>query len=372
MASKVLFSYTVADIGRLPNGTMVQELTGDAGKLIRYFSKAAVIMTSVPDVDLNLDTCIIRNGSETVYGTYAEFENVESNEFILSAEDDEGNVYLKKVTPDMVDYTKLTCNVIDSRPDTTGSITLVCYGDYFNGSFGAQSNTLTVNYRYKLSSSNSWSASKSMTITKYSDSYVASATLTGLNYQNSYDFEFIAADSLMSVSSTASNVKSVPVFHWGENDVTFEVPVNFNKGANGLEIPDPPEYGFWTPAIPIANYYTERLGWYYKVGQIVTVGFCIKADCQSGFDTVGLYLYTLPFTPITRAAGGGMCSGAYISANHNFQCFVVEPNDSTITTRTQACDSTSGSNLTTSASGCRFPSGGGELTLSGTITYITS
>jgi hypothetical protein len=101
------------------------------------------------------------------------------------------------------------------------------------------------------------------------------------------------------------------------------------------------------------------------------VGFFIKATCNSGYDTININIADLPFTPSCASAGGGMCSGAYVSAGFNFQCFVAETTGN-ITTRVQACNNTSATNLSTSSSGCKFRSGGGEITLSGTITYVTN
>jgi hypothetical protein len=71
------------------------------------------------------------------------------------------------------------------------------------------------------------------------------------------------------------------------------------------------------------------------------------------------------------AAGGGMCSGAYVAAGFDFQCFVAETSGS-ITARVQACNNTSQANLSTSSSGCKYRSGGGEITLSGTITFMAN
>jgi hypothetical protein len=70
-------------------------------------------------------------------------------------------------------------------------------------------------------------------------------------------------------------------------------------------------------------------------------------------------------------AGGGMCSGAYVSAGFDFQCFVAQQSGA-ITTRIQQCNNTSATNLGTSATGVFYRSGGGEMTLSGTITYMIS
>ncbi len=422
MANKILFTFLIFELN-----SQTKALAGEDGKLIRGFSTAGVYMSAVPGVVLNLDTCVIRNGSETVYGTNAEFENVESNVFTLSAEDDEGNVYRETVTADMVEYIKLTCNAWSCRPDATGQIRLICSGDYFNDSFGAQDNTLTVQYRYKKSGSSTWS-SGAMDVSLVDGGYVATKTLTGLDYESAYDFEFIAADRLTSATSSLSNVRSMPVFHWGENDMTFEVPVAINGDANvtgDLRLKGSGNYGntlyfgdstycyiseatddvmtikaskvdiqatngltvngsavggsgggsgTWTPTLTegIVKSYSSQSGWYTKVGNVVTVGFHIKASCNSGFSSTNIIIYGLPYIPAYAAAGGGMCSGAYMSADKNFQCFVAETGGR-ITTRVQACDGVSGTDLETSSSGCRYPStAGGEVTLSGTITYMTN
>ena len=104
----------------------------------------------------------------------------------------------------------------------------------------------------------------------------------------------------------------------------------------------------------------------------VTIGFYIKATCNSGYQNTGITIYGNPFIPMFSAAGGGMCSGAYVSAAKDFQCFVAEANGTTITARVQNCNGTTSANLITSASGCNYPSGGGEITLSGTISYIAT
>lgn len=132
-------------------------------------------------------------------------------------------------------------------------------------------------------------------------------------------------------------------------------------------------YGTWSPYLNSAavSSYTTQYGWYSKVNQAVTVGFCIKATCRSGYDSTTISISGLPFTPMFTATGGGMCSGVYVSAGFNFQCFAAETNG-TITTRVQSCNHTSQTNLSTSASGCWYRSGGGEITLSGTITFMSN
>jgi hypothetical protein len=412
------------------NATTVA-LTGNSGKLIRYFSNAKATMSAEAQkgaaIDENL--YIIRNGDQTGYGTTHTFNNVESDTFTFSAEDDRGNIGTAEVTLPMVDYIKLTCNISDNRPDGNGDVLVSCVGNFFNGSFGAVSNTLTAQCRYQVSGG-AWSDWEDMTVAPSGNTYYASANLSGLDYQQTYVFEAKASDKLDEVTDTGSAVKSIPVFHWGENDFAFEVPVDFKAGLgkidgdltitgdlrlkgngnfgntiyfgdsnyvtlgepyddnftlkattinlvgtikhNGTELPTL-QYGYWTPALlsSAVTSYTTQNGWYIKMGQNVTIGFFVKATCNSGYNSYGISISGLPFTPMASAAGGGMCSGAYVSGGNTFQCFVAGTGG-TITPRVQACNNTSATNLTTSASGCFYPSGGGELTLSGTITYMAN
>jgi hypothetical protein len=361
------------------NGT-VTALTGSPQKIVKYHSDVAVSMSATAQngaaIDENL--YIIRNGDNTRYGTQGDFENVESNEFVFSAEDSRGNVGTKNITLEMVDYIKLTCNIANNRPDALGNMTVACTGSYFNGSFGVANNTLKVQCRYAKTGYGFTDNWEDMKVTITGNSYYASLdfVIPDFNQSQSYSFETRAIDALETISSKESSVKSTPIFHWGENDFVFEVPVTFNAGANGVYVNGRVipvlDKGRWTPTLDsyAISYYTTQEGWYSKVGQTVTVGFFIKATCNSGYQSTSISIYGLPFTPMWSAAGGGMCSGAYVSGGFDFQCFVADTGK-TITTRVQACNNTSATNLSTSASGCNYRNGGGEITLSGTITFMS-
>ena len=426
------------------------DLTGDRNKLIKYYSNAVATMTAQAQKGavINEDSYTIRNGDISVEDNAYPFAGVESNVFTFYVEDSRGNVGEGTITLPMVEYTKLTCNIANTRPDALGNMDVICNGDYFNDSFGNKENTLTVQYRYTISgnafSDDDW---QDMNVTITGNTYVAYASFEIPDFEQtqSYSFETRAIDLLDTITSTKSSVKSKPMFHWGENDFVFEVPVTFNAGvintmsteatsagesdtydgsktitgnlrlkgknsnygnfllfgdSNYCYINEPNddemliharkihldasggvyvdgyaipilEEGIWTPALNSSaiSSYTTRYGWYMKMGQTVTVGFYIKATCKSGYQTTSISISGVPFTAMYSAAGGGMCSGAYVSANNNFQCYVVETSG-LITTRTQACNNTASTNLTTSASGCFYRSSGGEITLSGTITFI--
>lgn len=395
-------------------------LTGNNSVLIKHHSVAKATMNPVAygGAAIDLDLCIIRNGTATAYGTELIHHIVSDNLFTFSVEDSAGRVTSTGLAPLMIDYTNLTCYVSKAKSDGSGNVDLGCWGAYFNGSFGAQWNSLTVQCRYRVSGG-SWSGYTTMTISYTGGTYYAYTTLTGLDYEQSYDFEFVATDKLTEATASTANIKCVPVFHWGENDVVFEVPTTFNGDAQvkgNLRLKGNGNYGnylyfgdgsycyiaelsddamtikanqinfdtnsftvkgqtvaasgTWTPYLPSGTVqsYTSRSGWYTKVGNVVTVGFYIKAiGATSGID---VEITGLPYTPAYYAAGGGMCSGAVMVGDYNFQCFVAETSG-VITTRVQACDSTDSKPLKTSRTGCWMPSGS-EITVSGTITYMTN
>lgn len=402
MANGLTISCWVEDT----NPTTVN-LTGNKNILIRHHSTAKASMYAPDGSALDLDMSYIENGGKTVWGVEGTFPNVVSNVFDFAAMDSDYRIASQTVEAQMVDYMKLTCNANDSRPDGEGKVTLSCSGNYFNGDFGNYNNTIEAVCRYKKTSELTWSNDIPMSVTVLGNSYSASVNLNALDYTASYDFQFTVHDRLMAVTGSSLNVTSKPIFHWGESDVAFEVPVSFNAGLEslpvgssgscnidekspgvmrltapfGIELPGSvyqngslvslSSYGMWTPELTCPGVFWSRNGWYIKSGNVVTVGFHIKMTCDSGYNNYNVIITGLPFIPAIAAAGGGMCSGAYVSGGFNFLSFVAETSGN-ITTRVQSCNHTAAGNLATSASGCWYPSGNGDITLSGTITYMTA
>lgn len=438
MANNPIITCSVRDTNEL-----TKALTGNDQVLIRHksWAEASMSVTAQGGAAIDLDMCLIRNGGATVFGTSGTFKSVPSNVFVFSAADSEGRTAQETKIVNMIDYIKLTCNVGLTRIDALGSATLSCGGDYFNGSFGAKANTLTVNCRYR-ETGGAWSSEYSMTISTSGNSYAATKNLTGLSQKKTYEFQFLAEDRLTSASGESGNISSTPVFHWGRNDVIFEVPISvkgtatfteevtFDGGTKGVTMPEEIdgnlritgdlrlkggdnygntlffgdgsycyisedtdddmtihadslnlsvnsftingesalEFGDWTPALSLddVNYYNQ-FGWYSKIGNVVTIGFYLKAYCYDGYEDVKIVIYGMPYEPCCEASGGGMCSGALISSDKNFQCFVAESSGE-ITLRAQACDNTNDTYLSTSATACFYP-GNKTLTLSGTITF---
>ena len=398
-------------------------LTGNSSKLIKYHSDAKATMTATPQQGAAIDESlyIIRNGGRTGYDSTYTFYGVESNTFTFSAEDDRGYVGTETVRANMIDYVRLTCNMANNRPDASGDMYLYCSGNYFNGSFGAQNNSLTVEYSYTGGGS---SGSGYMSVSKSGNTYTASANLSGLDYQTTYSFVITATDKLETVTSQNSAVKSKPIFHWGENDFAFEVPVKFNstgemnfKGNLRLKgdknygntlyfgdssycyISEPADdemtfkakninlsvtnvvaingwsvWGTWTPTLnhsSAVSYYDIQSGWYQRLGNVVTIGWQIKATIKSGYEDISLAIEEIPASPSENAFGGGVAYGIYPPGEGcTFECWCVNTNNQ-ITARFQPKNYTSNGNLNVSST-CYYPNGGGTVTLAGTICYKTN
>ena len=178
-------------------------------------------------------------GSKSSTSATGTFSAVESGKFSFTATDSRQNDLSKDITKTMVNYVKLTCSMSANAEvvpsNNTATINLSISGNYFNGSFGAVSNSLTVWYRIK-EKGKSWSSSNSdwttISATKSGNTYTASKTIPGLDYQKKYTVQAIARDKLWEQysnyqKSSEIEVSAQPVFDYGEEDFTFNVPVNF-------------------------------------------------------------------------------------------------------------------------------------------------
>jgi hypothetical protein len=165
-----------------------------------------------------------------VSGNTRDIGNVEVGTFDFYAKDSREYPNSDKVVKTLIPYVKLTADATIQRTDpTSGNATLRVEGNYFNGSFGASNNSLTVKYRQ----GNSGGYTEA-TPTITGNAYSVSVPLTGLDYTKSFNYEVVVSDKLSTVSKPLTLQKGIPVFDWGEDDFNFNVPVTIN-GVNILE-----------------------------------------------------------------------------------------------------------------------------------------
>lgn len=204
-------------------------LTGNSGKLIKYHSTAKVDTTPKGKYGASITSMVIKNGSKTIKGNTGEIDKPETQIFSFTITDSRGYTKTYNSYPDMIDYINISCYIGNERPTADGKYNFTVKGNYFNSSFGAQNNTLTVKYRWKNSNYAEFSnwLDFSEVLTEI-NTYKAVNEIAGLEYQKTYYFQAKAYDLLTSAESSIVAIKSKPVFDWSKVDFAFNVPVTIN------------------------------------------------------------------------------------------------------------------------------------------------
>lgn len=217
-ASAPAVTGTVAD-----TNTVTKSLTGNSQVMVRYFSNA---LCTISAQGKNSATITEKKIGETVVtGTTRTISGIEVNGVTFSATDSRGFTTRVSKTFSLVPYVKLTANGTVKRDTPTGSTgKLTLQGNYFNASFGAQSNTLTVQYRLQPEDE-AYGDWKMITVTLDSNTYRAAVSLTELDYRKAYGVQVQATDKLMTTTADLTLLPGTPVFDWGKNDFRFHVPV---------------------------------------------------------------------------------------------------------------------------------------------------
>ena len=213
------------------------QLSGNTSTIINGVSNVKVTMSATPTqgssivnqyfyYQRNYYPMAIQN-TKTLTGGY-------DGVFDFGAIDTRSRKGTSRITLTAIDYRSPTISIDGIEINTSGVATINITGTWFNGSFGATANTLTVQYRYKSSSSSSWGSWTTISnVTKNSDgTYSATATKSGLSYTDTYNFEARVIDKINTVSSKEYTGKSLPVFDWSADDFNFNVPVSVLSPTN--------------------------------------------------------------------------------------------------------------------------------------------
>ena len=222
-ASKPTLNPTAVD-----SNATTTALTGDSSKFIKYYSNASVSTGASARNSATLTSQKITCGAKSISSASGTINAVESGSFTFSATDSRGYPTTQTVNKTLIEYIKLTCSLNAGAPTTTGVATLKISGNYWDGTFGALANTLTVQYRYKTQggSYGSWTT---VSATKSNNTYNATATISGLDYRTTYVFQARAVDKLATVNTDEQARRTTPIFDWSKNDFN----VNGDFTVNG-------------------------------------------------------------------------------------------------------------------------------------------
>ena len=214
-------------------------LTGDLSKLVKYYSTATYNFNETFPKEDTFKSRKLENGSKSYTTVTDDIPNVTSGTFKFTTSDNRGNTATKTITKTLINYVKLTCNMTTTatlEDDNTATFKLSISGNYFNGSFGAVTNALSLWYRIKEYNA-SWKSDKSdwvkLTPTKSGNTYSCEVTISGKDYLKEYQVEAIAQDKLWEQYSNFKKSAEIvlstkPVFDWSKTDFNFNVPVTFS------------------------------------------------------------------------------------------------------------------------------------------------
>lgn len=226
-ASKPTLAPTVVD-----SNTTTTALTGDSSKFIKYYSNASVTTGAAARNSSTLKSQKIVCGAKSLATASGTISAVESGLFTFSATDSRGYTTTQIVNKTLIEYVKLTCSMEAAAATTGGVAKLKVSGNYWNGNFGKVENTLTVQYRYKVQDDtySDWIDADS-TISKSSNIYNTTISISGLNYLNTYVFQVRAIDKLAAIQSDEQTRKTTPVFDWSKDDFNINGTLKVNGNA---------------------------------------------------------------------------------------------------------------------------------------------
>lgn len=214
--------------------SLARELTG-GNYFVKHQSNVLCEMQAYAAYGASIVSKTISYGSKKINAYSHTIEKIEVNSVNFTVTDSRGYTVSYNMPIPLIEYVPLTCDLSDDKPDTEGNFNFFITGNYFNSTFGARQNSLFVQYRYGVAGGEygEWTT---VTPIITDNTYSAAASITGLDYQTTYDFQARAADELIVVYNTdIPPIRSTPVFDWSGEDFNFNVPVNFNEGATGLD-----------------------------------------------------------------------------------------------------------------------------------------
>lgn len=242
---------TVVDVGSVST-----TLTGDPNKLIMHYNVARVAFNAAGAKEATISSMKVTcgNASRTSDG---DMSYIESGTFVFTVTDSRGNSASKTITKDVIDYIPLTCNLSTNSDLVDGSsanVNLSITGRYFAGSFGAITNSLTVEYRYKINDGDYPTDSEGneiwaqLTGAPSNGEYTAQGVVTGLDYTDSFTFQARAKDAVYSsgVTTVEQVVRIQPVFDWSESDFNFNVPITIQGSPLVDFVIEQGTSGIWT------------------------------------------------------------------------------------------------------------------------------
>lgn len=189
------------------------------------------------------------DGKTTLYLVEFDIGNIASDTFTLSVTDTRDITLTEEIKAQgFVQYVPLDISSSFKRiAPTTGEVGVEFSGNYFNGSFGSQSNSLSIGFKYKKKSEDTYSSLISLTNNTdykidgntYHSGSGSSKTTIKLNavfdYRYVYDVQFVVSDKATTLPTINVVIaKGIPIFWWNDKKVVVngELYVADENGEN--------------------------------------------------------------------------------------------------------------------------------------------
>ena len=206
------------------NSTTVA-LTGNANKIVKGYSNAKLTLTLKAATTSGDTTATISSRSvdgTSFSGTTVTLNKVNKKDFNVTVTNSRGFSTTATISASgsLVNYFNPNMNVNFYRVDqTSANVKLTYSGTFFNSSFGSVTNTITLKWYWKKSTSSSWTTGGTITPT-INGNNISSVTIdcgSSYDYQTNYRFKLEAIDKLSNGNREMDVTAGIPNFSFGED-----------------------------------------------------------------------------------------------------------------------------------------------------------
>lgn len=215
------------------------------------------------------------------------FDKVSSNQITFQVKDSRNKLTQETIPLTVIPYFPPSCNlklgkvILNDSESQSVSLPITISGEYFNESFGAVNNTLSIYIRHTDNEGvmGEWvNVTSKSSLSIENNSYSLNFNINELIYNNTYTFQSKVVDKLGEFETIEYPTKLYPVFDWGKDDFKFNVPVTINA-RDFLTVPAPNVEGDSpTEFVKFLGYEEEP----ENEGTALQLGF--KDGFYSGFD----------------------------------------------------------------------------------------
>lgn len=215
-------------------------ITGNNHILIAGYSTASVTYSTTPNNNSSIKRVSVNNAvaysgtsSSTVSGTKI-LSNFNNNAIEIETLDSRGYFNTKHLTSGtdytLIPYIPLTFNGEITRQTPTGSVLLLSFsGNYYNGTLGNTTNSLSLSWKYREKGTSTWSTATSLvlntdytitnnTFSSGSGSTQSTITLGSVfDYQKNYEIGIFCSDALISSTVVLTGKKGKPIVNWNND-----------------------------------------------------------------------------------------------------------------------------------------------------------